>query len=354
MRKFLIAAVAATTLGGSANYVNAQNQVERRVDRNVRQVERQAQRLGNRSSYYSDNTWKQVAPWVSKYELRPVQRAANSAANTVANARFGYAPSNTANAQAGWFYDYFAMPYTNFTARAGTNNAYSSAQSFNDTNNDGVYDEFYTYRDSDSKGRYDEYDQYEFAESKKESGASKRHDGLYDANRHTVKGKIDASKSAKVNGTMNTIVRVKGDNDSMTIVDLGPTTALTAVKAEVGQDIVVSGPLMQIGEKEVLIAESVQISSKELVVARSAPKMTGVVLDTTSADVQKGSHSMVIVKTENGNQLIDLGNTDQLKVKIAPQTQIVVWGVPVQMRDHSVILADKIELNGQTYVIKRW
>ena len=153
---------------------------------------------------------------------------------------------------------------------------------------------------------------------------------------------------------MNTIVRIKGDNEAMTIVDLGPTTALTAVKAEVGQEIVVSGPLMQIGEKEVLIAESVQISSKELVVARNAPKMTGVVLDTTSADVQKGSHSMVIVKTENGNQLIDLGNTDQLKVKIAPQTQIVVWGVPVQMRDHSVILADKIELNGQTHVIKRW
>lgn len=350
MRKFLIAAVAATSLGFSANFVSAQNQVERRVDRNLRQVERQAQRLGNRSSYYSDNTWKQVAPWVSKYELRPVQRAAN----TVANARFGYTQPNVANAQSGWFYDYFAMPYTNFTARAGTNNAYSSAQSFNDTNNDGVYDEFYTFRDSDNKGRYDEYDQYEFAESKKESGASERHDGLYDANRHTVKGKIEASKSAKVNGTTHTVVRVKGDNEAMTLVDLGPTTALTAVKAEVGQEIVVSGPLMQIGEKEVLIAESAKISGKEVVIARSAPRYTGVVLDTTSADVQKGSHSMVVVKTENGNQLIDLGNTDQLKVKIAPQTPIVVWGVPVQMRDHSVILADKIELNGQTHVIKRW
>ena len=137
---------------------------------------------------------------------------------------------------------------------------------------------------------------------------------------------IEASKSAKVNGTMHTVVRVKGDKEAMTIVDLGPTTALTAVKAEVGQEIVASGPLMQIGEKEVLMAESAQISGKEVIVARSAPKMTGVVLDTISADVQKGSHSMVVVKSENGNQLVDLGNTDQLKVKIAPQTPIVVGG----------------------------
>ena len=62
---------------------------------------------------------------------------------------------------------------------------------------------------------------------------------------------------------------------------------------------------MQIGDKEVMLAESAQISSKEVVIARSAPKITGVVLDTTSADVQKGSHSMVVVKSDNGNQLID-------------------------------------------------
>ena len=111
---------------------------------------------------------------------------------------------------------------------------------------------------------------------------------------------------------------------------------------------------MQIGDKEVMLAETAQISSKEVVIARSAPKITGVVLDTTSAEVQKGSHSMIVVKSDNGNQLIDLGNADQLDVKLAPQTQIVVWGVPVRMRDHSVILADKIELNGKTYNIKRW
>ena len=361
MRKFWITTVAATTLfASSANFVSAQDPVERRLDRNVRQADRQAQRMGNRSNYYSDSTWKQVTPWISKYELQPIQRAANvaanaaNAANAAANARFGYANPAAANAQTGWFYDYYSAPYANFTTGAGTNNVYSSAQIYNDTNNDGVYDDFYTYRDSDNKGRFDEYDQYEFAETKKSTGKAESHNGLYDAHRHTVSGKIEASKSSKVNGMMHTVVRVKGDKEPMTLVDLGPSTALNAVKAEVGQDIVASGPIMQIGDKEVMMAESAQISSKEVVIGRSAPKITGVVLEASSAELQNGSHSMIVVKSDNGNRLIDLGNADQLKVKIAPQSQIVVWGVPVQMRDHSVILAEKIELNGQSYTIKRW
>ncbi len=366
MRKFWITTIVATSLTGlSADFASAQNPIERRLDRNVRQADRQAQRLGNRSSFYTDSTWKQITPWISKYELRPVQRAANAAnaaanvagnvaANAAANARFGYSNPDAASAQSGWFYDYYSVPYSNFTLGSGTNSVYSSARVFNDSNNDGVYDEFYTYRDTDNKGRFDEYDQYEFAETKKDRDTSERHNGLYDAHRHTVSGKIEAAKTSKVNGAMHTVVRVKGEKESMMLVDLGPTSALTTAKAEVGQDITASGPVMQIGDKEVMLAETAQISSKEVVIARSAPKITGVVLDTTSAEVQKGSHSMIVVKSDNGNQLIDLGNADQLDVKLAPQTQIVVWGVPVRMRDHSVILADKIELNGKTYNIKRW
>ncbi len=359
MRKFFIATLVSTSFGCFTSYASAQNPLERRAERNLRQADRQEQRLGNRTNYYTDNTWKQVSPWVSKYELRPVQRAANAAANTAANvaanARFGFSQKDAAaNPQAAWFYDYYAMPYTSYAAKTGNTNAYSSAYTFNDSNNDGVYDEFFTYRDTDNKGRYDEYDQYDFSEAKKDSQKSERHDGLYDANRHTVSGKIEASKTAKVNGTQHTVVRVKGEKEELTIVDLGPSTALSAYKTDVGQDIVVSGPLMQIGEKEVLIAESVKISQKEVVIARTAPRLTGIVLDSTNAEVQKGTHSIVVIKSDDGNQLIDLGNSDQLKIKIAPQSKIVVWGVPVQMRDQRVILADKIEVNGQSYDIKRW
>ena len=105
-------------MGFSANFASAQNPVEKRLDRNLRQADRQAQRLGNRSTYYTDSTWKQVTPWISKYELRPVQRAANVAANAAANARFGYANPDAASAQAGCFYDYYSVPYANFTAGA--------------------------------------------------------------------------------------------------------------------------------------------------------------------------------------------------------------------------------------------
>ena len=51
------------------------------------------------------------------------------------------------------------------------------------------------------------------------------------------------SSLCEVDGGSHTIVRVKGDKEPMTVVDLGPASALTAVKADVGQEIVASGRL---------------------------------------------------------------------------------------------------------------
>ncbi len=53
-------------------------------------------------------------------------------------------------------------------------------------------------------------------------------------------------------------------------------------------------------------------------------------------------------------RVVDLGPTSGLKMKIQPQTKIVVEGVPVRVRNRSMILADKLEINGQNIDVKRW
>ena len=376
MRKILIAAMAAATVAASTmSFVSAQTPVERRVQQNLRQAERQAQRAVNRSNYYTDNSWKQVSPWVTKYNLQTNRRIANAVNNVAqatnnaaraannaarANARFGFTNPN-ANAQANWFYDYYQMPPTYFSTREGSTDQYSSAARYRDTNNDGIYDGLYSYRDSDNDGVYDEYDRIDFAESdtavskdtEKAESKDLDDDSIYDAHRHMVQGTVEASKEAKVNGEMHTVVRIKGEKDSL-IVDLGSTADLKNFKVQEGTEISASGPMMQVGEKQVLVADKVTIENKEVVIARSSPRMVGTILETTSASAQDSEHVMVVVKTEQGNQLIDLGAADQLKVKLEPQTEIVFWGSPVQMRDHSVVLAEKVEFNGKTYSIKRW
>ena len=57
---------------------------------------------------------------------------------------------------------------------------------------------------------------------------------------------------------------------------------------------------------------------------------------------------------QDGNQLVDLGPVDSLKVTLTPKTKIVVHGVPVRMQDHQVVLAEQIDLDGHSHSIPRW
>jgi hypothetical protein len=380
MKKYLIAAMAAATVASSTvSFVSAQTPVERRAQRNLQQAERQAQRAINRSSYYNDNSWKQVSPWITKYNLQSNRRAANAvnnvaqAANNVARAtnnvaratanataRFGFNnPNANANAQTAWFYDYYQLPPTYFSVREGAD-AYGSAARYRDTDNDGIYDGVFSYRDSDNDGVYDEYDRIDFAETdaneSKDSNADKQDsddDSLFDAKRHTVRGQVEASKEVKVNGSMNTVVRVKGEKESL-IVDLGPTSELKGITVKEGTEISASGPMMQVGEKQVLLADKVTIENKEMVVVRHPQRMVGTIVEMTNTEGQEKDTVIAVVKTDQGHQLIDLGAASQLEVKIEPQTEIVFWGAPVRMRDHSVVMADKVEVNGKAFTIKRW
>jgi len=232
-------------------------------------------------------------------------------------------------------------------------------------NEDGVYDGLYSYRDSDNDGVYDEYDHIDFAGSSEhqESGSANGvksiaktdidADAVYDAKRHTVQGKVEGTKVAKVNGQPHTIVKVKGEKDSL-IVDLGATSELTDFKIEEGTAISASGPIIQIGDKDVIVADKVTVENKEVVIARHAPRFNGSILETNSASAQKNDHVMAVIATDDGNQLVDLGGAEQFQMTLEPKTEVVLWGAPVQMRDHSVILAEKIQVNGKIYTIKRW
>ncbi len=356
MRQFKFSLFALTLILTWVAPVDAQNVADRRAERNLRQADRQLQRAANRSSFYSDNGWKQVSPWVNQYNLRPIQQAANAASNGVATngvARFGFANPNVATAAANWFYDYYALPQTYYSPSTASAQSYNAAHRFRDVDGDGVYDGFQSYRDKDNDGKYDEYDQYDFADPTKDDNVD--NDEFVDSQRHTITGQIDGIKSAKVNGSAHTIVRLKGDKLSVPVIDLGPVSNLENTKINEGQAIEASGPIMRIGEKEVLVAESAKISGKEIVISRSGQPLAGVILDKLAVDVQNGAHSMVVVKTaEDGNRLVDLGDSNKLKAKLEPQTQIVVWGVPVRMRDQTVLLAERVQLNGQTYEITRW
>jgi hypothetical protein len=276
---------------------------------------------------------------------------AASAANAVATTRFGYQNPGVATTPAGWFYDYYVLPPTSYVVRDGTTDSYGAAHRYHDFNNDGLYDGYYSYRDVNKDGKYDQYDRYDFGQSKDEDNDN---DPPYDAHRHTIRGSVEAIKSARVNGVNNTIVRVKTDQSQSLIVDLGPQTELQEGTVTVGAVITAAGPMMLVGEKEVLIAETARIANREIAISRPSPKLEGTVVDVSHIDFHTGKHALAIVKTEQGNQLIDLGDSASINTKFEPNSRIVVYGAPVQMHNHRVVLADQIEINGKKINIQRW
>jgi hypothetical protein len=377
-------ALATASVAISSQISFAQNPRAQRAEaRNDRQEARQTQRLGNRGQYYNQQTWTQLDPWIARNQVPPVQRAAraaNAAANVTeralntganvaatnanaaaaanANARYGFTNPNVATTPQGWFYDYYTYSPTYYSAPAGGAKTYGNASRYYDLNNDGVYDSLSTFRDSDSNGSYDVYDRFDFAENDNDKNNDGIADGPNDANRHTVNGTVDATKVAKVNGVESLVVRVTtggNANDQATIVDLGSVERWPNDSVRQGDPISATGPLEQIGDKRVLMAEAATIGNqREVVISRTSPRIEGQVVDVTSAQVKGADHTMAIVESSSGRQIVDLGPADRLKFKLEPQMKISVQGVPVQFRNHSVVLADQVDLNGQQVTIQRW
>jgi len=395
MRKFHLCGLALATASmlagaqaGLAQNPAATPRAQRLEARQERLEQRQAMRMGERAPYYSQQTWTQLDPWISRNQVAPLQRAANAvnaaanateralntgtnvaanaaantaAANTAAaaNARFGYTNPNVATTPQGWFYDYYTYSPTYYSPPAANATVYGNAARYYDLNNDGVYDSLSTFRDSDRNGAYDVFDRFDFAENNNDKNNDGIADGPNDANRHTVTGTVEATKVAKVNNANNLVVRVTNTADQSAdksiIVDLGPAERWQSQAIKEGDQITATGPVEQIGEKRVLIAESVTVGKQQAVqIARLGPSIEGQIVDVTRAEVKGAEHTLAVVATQSDRQIVDLGPTDRLKFKVEPQTKITVQGVPVQFRNHSVVMADRINVNGQDVVIQRW
>lgn len=344
--------------------------------RQERRIERQEQRLNNRTQYYNPQAWSQLNPWITRNQVPAATRAARAAdaavniANAAANAtatvntsgRYGYATGANAGSQPGWFYDYYSYSPTYYSTPATDANAaaYASAVRYQDTNGDGVYDSAATFSDSSKSGRFDAYDRYDFAEL--EQKQDKNNDGWSDApvdsSRHTVSGKIEATKFAKVNGVESLIVKVataSGDANTPTIIDLGASTQWQSTPVKENDTVTATGPIEQIGDKRVMMADSVVVGqSKQVTITRLSPMIKGEVVDVTQTEVKGKEHTIVVVNNGSDRQIVDLGPTPGLKFKVVPQTQLSVRGVPVQVHDHNIIMADSLDVNGQQINIQRW
>lgn len=385
MKRIFSLSIAAAVLASPILMETADAQTARAQERRENRNERQLQRQVNRADYYSDQAWSRMSPWVQGSGVvagniadRTAARAAQSAdlavdgeldrnrpvagnaARTAAGAAAGAAANVAANAVRGnygynsqpgdqFFYDYYSVAPTYYVPN-DTGDAYRAAVRYYDGNNDGVYDSYATHRDSDNDGVYDEYDRYDFVTG---SQAEDNYQGPNSAARQTVSGSVEMAKTSMVGSSKNLVVAVASGNNQPQVVDLGPADQLRGVS--VGTQITATGHMEEVGDKQLLVADTVQIGGQQQVEIQrsSGPAVQGTIVDVQTFDVQSQPHYFAIVESGEGRQLVDLGPQNTYKQAPAAQTQVTVYGVPIQTRDQRVLLADRVEIAGQTLRIPR-
>ena len=121
-----------------------------------------------------------------------------------------------------------------------------------------------------------------------------------------------------------------------------------------GDEISVTGRQVNIGDKPLVVASKMTVNGETIDVQPfNQNRMSGTVLETRTVTVQDQPHRVVVLKSDNGNQLVDLGPQDQLNVDLAADQQITVSGVPVRMRNRQVYMAHQLQTGGQDYSIGR-
>ncbi len=366
-RLLTLGLLALVTIPGTLS-LTAQDVLDRRIDRNVRQLERQALRMENRLNYYTPQTWSQVNPWIQQYNIRPVRplqraadavdraadvadRAIDAGANVAARARFGFTDPNARLSSDVWFYDHYTYWPSYYIPRSDSTTHYGTAVRYYDDDGDGLYERFSHYRDSNQDGTFDVYDRYDFSstDSKYEPYSTPN-----DATRQSISGEINAIKVVKVNDVDFIIVRVDQQSEQSMVIDLGPKDRWNEIRPQVGADIQAFGHIETIGESRVLMADTATISQQEVRIERPLPSLEGTVRDVTKIRVGEVENTLVVIETREGNQVVDLGPAISFKGTINPNERIIVHGVPVRMNEHRVVMANRVNVGGQTHTIVRW
>jgi hypothetical protein len=327
--------------------------------------------FGSNTPYYEDDAWYDVSEWFDGNDYNPTderwyrwddetyQAAKDTGSDRDNDGWYGY--RNNQNDR--WFYDYYdPYPYSHLNTR--DNNFYDYGYRYYDYDNDGIYDAYASYTDWDQDGLYDDYDYYSFSNSGSDKQRKSAKDQVSkDSRRQSATGKIEKRKEVQVRGGKKHLVvaiEPEGAKDKQNLMaDLGRTDELKNVQIKEGDKITVQGPKAHVGKHDVIFAQSVTVDGKTTQISREAPKrFTGKVLSTHETKSIRGKkHRMAMVETSENQKTrkvaVDLGPADQLKAKVEKGTSLTFTGVPVKVKNKTLIMAQTIRQDDRVININR-
>ena len=343
--KLAVAGIAVFLAGGSALHAQTERAVERRADRAERRVERRVER----ADYFNAEAWRELSPWTAgnaataQNDLRRADRAMDNAELAAQRARNLERTSDQIDNNRGGRDVDLGTPTRTFTRSTPTN--------------------WYGYRDqnSDANSRWF-YDYYELVPTYSKTSVrladiediNELADASDDMNeRVTAAGEVNAVKKIKVGDKDNMLVKLSTKQQGVEIIDLGPISQMTQFKVGPGDLIKATGWVEEIGDNDVLIARQVEIDGQQHNIRRNLVRtLNGVVEEVKEVTVESGRHYIAAVDVNGQRSLVDLGPVTSYKVKVEPQSKIVVRGMPVRTNGNVVYLAREVDFGRERILIE--
>lgn len=355
--------------------------------------------------YYEDDAWYDVSEWLDGNDYNPTDETIGEWDDETYNwdtsdrdvdddvYSFGYDESDPTD---NWYYDYYGTNYYTDYYSVDDNGIYSNSFNYYDYDNDGSYDAYSSFRDTNGDGVYDDYNYIRFSSSDSSSSEStsastsqtgnanraqanetaqqqaSKQQQQSDSKKHQIEGQVQKTKKLQVRkGPERLIAQVSADQGKTYVVDLGRADQFhqqgqsndqqsqdsgeTKLQVKEGDRISASGPMMKVGDKHVLVAQTAKIGNhEEQEINRSSRSLKGEVSKLKTAEIRGQECQLAILKTDSGKEaLVDLGPKDELNTEIAEGDQIQVSGIPVKVKDRSLILAKSVTKDGEKTKIDR-
>lgn len=320
---------------------------ERQQDRVERRAERQLNRI-DRGFYFNDATWAEIQPWFNTYRFGPLVELPADRRGQV-QTRFGFTDADKSD---DWYFDYYDPGYSVIYPPRGNVTGTYGLHYF-DSDGDGIYDVYYNVYDKDSDGIFDDQEEYRFS---KAGAVVKPETSAYTSFRESrtleIKGEILAIKKATVHGDQHVVIHVRAEDGKEIPVDVGHAAHLK-VQLDVGDRVLVRGYMVDTGDRSILISDHIEVNQEKFDVSRTPAPVTGTIVETRKVKMHDQDNLMLVLEVDGSHRFVDLGPAADLNVEFQPNTKLTVYGVPVQINEGQMLMANRIEYSDQTYPILR-
>ncbi|QEG01330.1 hypothetical protein Mal15_54060 [Stieleria maiorica] len=328
-------------VGASSIHAQTERALERRADR----LERRAERRMERASYFTQQAWQELNPWIRSNGVDPqwafnrAARAMNNAAVAENRAAANEIASDRAAAVDGRF-------DVDVSSQAGTRSDWYGFR-----NNAPATAWFYDYYTIVPSYTYPTVVETQTLTSPIEESRPKASTtGVVGAVESvTVEGEVVALKQSRVGGKEHLIAKLdlRSGAPSVDGVDLGPVDRANQLGLTVGANVKATGWTEQIGEKQLLVANSATNGDQVLRIDRSFEEsIEATVIDLKEVQFDYGPKYIAIVESDGSRMLVDLGPVSTFDSRITPKSTITIVGTPVRSNDQILMVAKSIAIDG--------